>query len=426
MVLLKKRERDRVLVMQLADKRHQIYPQSPINSQVSLGTFFALRSLVSSLRNYIVIFVSSLIATTVFANAGSRGGGNGVVCFANPAIAQSLTVRNPSTGGVVYYKSIPDDVQILSNIVGIEMFDLYLVDHVTTVDKKKTSLISLLSNQKKVSLPAQVADLEQEYSHIISRYKEAMPRAYEELNGMQDVLALNKAVMYHPLNPVYDVDVEQLGVLPTNCILATIAEQKGDDFNASWAVDERLFWNPLNSKLSQVVTLLHERSYMLARSKERVDLTSNNAIMFVQETISAASTYRTTLTRYEQLNPRSQNTNMWLSDCAPCDFVSSIKFNLLKTAAGQIAVETAQLGSPQFRDILIGTSETYLDQAFSLYQTHYREDLINYPLLPKKLRLQIDKNLTNYYGRKKPPFLLDDWTQQILDLPIPLPGTISK
>jgi hypothetical protein len=317
------------------------------------------------------------------ANGVGRGGGNGLVCFIDSKIADSLTVRDSNTGSVTYYKSIPDS--LVSEINSIESYDLYLASL-----KKGTAdnadVIQLSDNPN--------SSVEQEFERYADRFHDTFWYLDSQLKEYEEKIPFAEAQAYSSgLNPVYDIPA--LGLLPQGCVLATVFVQASEGDTTRWGFDSRLFYHPKHSKLSQVVFLLHERSYLIGRTLGGND-SSYFATQVVGDILDPNLTFTKLISDHKKIDPRLKT---------PCGEINWSPFHFLYMMYGQLeAVEE-----------ISGKSA-----ALQLYHTQYRSALMANSDLTDEFKQKNDQNITNYLLSRSDQ-LVDLW-YEILDWKIPLPA----
>lgn len=181
----------------------------------------------------------------------SAGGGNAVVCFNNANIPSQIR----AAGGVV-------DDATLDQIKSIEMLDLYRAK---------------LPRDASSKLLPEIIDLEpnEAVDHYIHRIAE---RAGDYVPTILDLIDVGRShfpgdLTYFPLmsglRKINDANLVEN--LAPECLLLTMAAQLSTGQRGELALDQRLFFHKLHSKLSQAVLLLHEYLYVMARANGQTD-----------------------------------------------------------------------------------------------------------------------------------------------------------
>jgi hypothetical protein len=339
-----------------------------------------------------MFFVLSLLLNALPAHAGgngsSRGGGNSIVCFKDQTIAEGLTVLDQATGVPTFYKTIPnEDIDKIDTIMS---FDLYLVSGAG--GRARRPLIQMTGKPG--------STLDDEYEWYGRRFDGFYSTVHYFLDWYAKELPFSDATPYeHGLNPVYDIP--DIGLLPPNCILATTFVQTGTDDSAAWGFDKRLFYHAKQSKLSQVVFLLHERLYLKARTEK--DATDS---AFVTQVVG------------DILNPKITFTRM-LSDWLKIDSHNQLGI----FAKADVDWRPIAFLNEMCSTLLNANRIEGKASALVLYQTSYQNKLLNMTELPIDYRKQIDQNAFDFFSGKIGHF---DFNQfDIMDWKIPLPNGYS-
>ncbi len=197
-----------------------------------------------------------IVSLTQFAGAAGNeggGGGNGLVCFNDPAIAARIRQRNSED------KIINGAIQNadIKSITSIEILDLVEARHPRGITNRE--------------VPELILPKENESNHhyvqrVINRIKDLEPRLWEKFNkSLNDFLVLPADAHPDGLEPVDDYNL--IGRYDSaNCVIATIAMHIMSENNVKLHVDERLMYNPLHSLNSRYITFLHEVVYKALRS----------------------------------------------------------------------------------------------------------------------------------------------------------------
>jgi hypothetical protein len=261
-------------------------------------------------------------------HAGGEGSGGGgtLVCFSdstdqsqidNLKVAEPLakdgTIVDPFRASTMY-KVIPDSM--LGNIISIE--SLELVQAKKMASKKMVQKVPELYNPlllpalnppvnletpptRDLTLLSTAADL------YINRFSTNLPqmvasyRFASQILNIESLKPLTPGELEHTIQDFITVTMEPP---PKNCVVSSIMVQKGYGLHATWQVDERLFYHPMHTFMSQMTTLLHERAYWMYRAPlVKGDVDANYVGRFVEELLGANTSSFWILQSYQQLVP---------------------------------------------------------------------------------------------------------------------------
>lgn len=184
---------------------------------------------------------------------GSTGGGNAIVCFDDPKIAENIrNPANPAHGKVL-------DEQ-LSHIASIEMYDLHDAENGTTPEGKRFQAIEVEKDESR--------------EHYIHRLRDRMYFFIPEIGnklwtGEQTLPSSHIRIVNESLPPTNDVLPDSDG--KPQCALIAMAIHTREGRAHLLKIDGRLFNHPKHSPLSQNILFLHEYLYSVAMEHGKTD-----------------------------------------------------------------------------------------------------------------------------------------------------------
>lgn len=201
-----------------------------------------------------ILLTSSLTQGTAWAESDGVGthGGNAVVCFSDPKIAEALTQEGKNVS-----KTIPDED--LPFITSIEALDLY---------EARTGIYGETS---KTTLEMNTGETEEQFVDRVSHRFDGWIdyKSQENSDHYGQVIRdgktrINRVVHVDNANMIPSGDISPITKADKGCVYATIAKQTNIGFSekTELVIDDRLFLRKQNLPLSRAVLLLHE--YTLA------------------------------------------------------------------------------------------------------------------------------------------------------------------
>ncbi len=173
----------------------------------------------------------------------SSGGGNGIVCFVDPADIRTIKAN---------HGEIPTALTKGNHIRSIEVLDLY--------DLEANQLKSEIIPMKPDEAPDAYA------RRMLGRIQLEMPNLYKALKlSADDVLGDGSNVFRYDDGLKREDDANESIYVDNDCMIATIAKQTNFDGYSKLEIDNRLFNHPKNSQLSRGILYLHEALYRWAR-----------------------------------------------------------------------------------------------------------------------------------------------------------------
>lgn len=356
-----------------------------------------MRSLSTPL---LLISLLLLPAVTVSAgNGGSRGGGNGLVCFGDQSIVDELR------GGYDKPVAIPDSY--LGRITSISILDWEETNRDAGESDKP-----ILAPERDFTYPlfddadfnsrqifeykfgGYLLGLDQEYERLIARYDGAIPEVYSALERAKQMLPVFKfqdpqrqlTFDTNPEGPALEFtgEVEQLNDFvqfhhTPGCMVSTLFNQWQDpqDGTYHWIADRRLFFHRKQSLASHLASILHERVYWISREKTGGRLNAGPTYFFAKATLEADTTYREARDRYNNLFLK-QSDWIFATTSGPARWLSTdlgVQFNALLTP-------------------LLATwprPPAVTAQALSLYDSKLRAQVLNYPKISQNVRESLDQ-----------------------------------
>jgi len=193
--------------------------------------------------------VSALWAMPASAGTDVSGGGNALVCFESPAIPAQIHAN----GGNLLDEHV-------DQLISIETYDLIDAASRRGIDEDAVAVFAMRDGEKMSEFLERLAQV---YGGVSPRFS-AIIR-----DGMQTFSTNNiirQAAGVQKIN-----DVNPGGLVPRNCVLATVAVQTSYKNTIALNIDERLYNHPKFSLYSKAVLLLHEFVYFNARSQGAKD-----------------------------------------------------------------------------------------------------------------------------------------------------------
>jgi hypothetical protein len=202
-----------------------------------------------------LVFLSVVSAHAT--DAGTRGGGNAVICFNDPAIP------------VVIRKDKGDiKNEYISKITSIEMLDLYEVKLAQGMDSTTTVEIKdVLANE----------GLSQFTKRMLGRIRPFTPKFYDKAMEMMAEMPPERAFA-HPYGIENVNDFNLMGRIDSrNCVVGTVLAHTPNGQITDIHYDQRLWNHASFGNLNKHVAYLHEVVYRTYREMEDLDANSDQS-----------------------------------------------------------------------------------------------------------------------------------------------------
>jgi hypothetical protein len=308
------------------------------------------------MKKYLTL--AALISTSAMAEGVGSHGGNSVVCFSDPTIADQLTKP-----GIVVSQTIPD--QYISKITSVTTLDLH------------EALIGLHGDAAKDPVPMNPNESEEAYAERISKrfnlwhealkeswYNHYLPNLktlYSNGTGLVEIGKNQLLGIAHLTDPsmIPANDITPITAGKPGCVYATMAKQikVGNSTKKTLMIDDRLYYHPTHTSLSRAALLVHE--YVLAAMGPNKQGQTNEV--------------------------RAVTANVMAKDVVLGDLLSifgnNISNKVVPTAISPL-IELAKSIYFEFRE-----QET---SAMNRFEREYTND--NLDTLPRRVRLYIDPN----------------------------------
>jgi len=190
------------------------------------------------------------------AGGESSGGGNAVVCFAHPAIAD----RVRANGGVI------QDAE-LEHINFIEMVDLYQARKPRGFPPRAPEMVPI-SNDERIDDAQAISEF---FQRIEKRMESVSNEQRDTMRGLREEVMVDEALRFHsnPVRQTRDADLE-IELNSPACTFTTMAYNEIITERIVYIhFDERLFnlknTHTSHSRLSKAVLIMHEFFYLVAR-----------------------------------------------------------------------------------------------------------------------------------------------------------------
>lgn len=217
-----------------------------------------------NLRSLLLLTVFTAVAPyCAFAKGpGGTGGGNAVVCFADPAIPNQLRAMKKQGSGW-----IPDRFVTPSLVTSVELLDYH--EAKTATGELGNEIIPEIIEAEQNETPAQYIE---RIKKRISNVYPGIPTLIE--NGKKILQTVKK--FEHGLGPIDDVGPGE-NIDTEHCVRVTIIGQYDRNAQAFMAYDPRFYALPLSifSSTNRAVSYLHEYLYIKPRLFLRQETSDN-------------------------------------------------------------------------------------------------------------------------------------------------------